>query len=77
MWDYTCAKIYFWLLGECYSELDHFEKALKHQNLHLELAKACSDGTEEQRAWATIGMISVYAQHGIKATYNKYKIDII
>ncbi|KAJ8289356.1 hypothetical protein GJAV_G00000360 [Gymnothorax javanicus] len=42
-------------IGECYAELGNFEEALKHQTLHLDLARSVRDCAEEQRALATIG----------------------
>ncbi|XP_037097712.1 tonsoku-like protein [Syngnathus acus] len=42
-------------IGECYAELGNIETALKHQRLHLDLARSVGDHTEEQRALATIG----------------------
>uniref|UniRef100_A0A672P5G8 Tonsoku-like protein n=1 Tax=Sinocyclocheilus grahami TaxID=75366 RepID=A0A672P5G8_SINGR len=42
-------------IGECYAELGNIEAALKHQRLHLNLARSVHDAAEEQRALATIG----------------------
>ncbi|XP_051942316.1 tonsoku-like protein [Hippocampus zosterae] len=42
-------------IGECYAELGNIETALKHQRLHLDLARSVGDHIEEQRALATIG----------------------
>ncbi|XP_064646100.1 tonsoku-like protein [Lineus longissimus] len=42
-------------IGECYCELAEFDKAIRHQQRHLDRAKSCSDDVEEQRAWATLG----------------------
>uniref|UniRef100_A0A3Q2Z1Z4 Tonsoku-like protein n=1 Tax=Hippocampus comes TaxID=109280 RepID=A0A3Q2Z1Z4_HIPCM len=42
-------------IGECYAELGNIETALKHQRLHLDLARSVRDHIEEQRALATIG----------------------
>lgn len=46
----ACRKV-----GECFSEIGEFEKALNYQKRYLDLAKACDDTLEEQRAWATLG----------------------
>nr|XP_006824749.1 PREDICTED: tonsoku-like protein-like [Saccoglossus kowalevskii] len=42
-------------IGECYSELNKYDIALKYQNKHLELAQSVNNHVEEQRALATIG----------------------
>uniref|UniRef100_A0A8C1S9A6 Tonsoku-like protein n=1 Tax=Cyprinus carpio TaxID=7962 RepID=A0A8C1S9A6_CYPCA len=42
-------------IGECYAELGNIKAALKHQRLHLNLARSVHDAAEEQRALATIG----------------------
>ncbi|XP_033753985.1 tonsoku-like protein [Pecten maximus] len=46
----ACRKI-----GECYCLQERYDKALKLQQRHLDLAVACQNQLEEQRAWATIG----------------------
>ncbi|KAE8599934.1 hypothetical protein XENTR_v10017403 [Xenopus tropicalis] len=47
-------------IGECFAELGNFEAALKHQKLHLDLARSVSSDIEEQRALATIGRTYLY-----------------
>jgi len=43
-------------VGECYGELSSFDDALRHQQLHLDLAQRCGSMLEQQRALATIGL---------------------
>ncbi|KAG5308555.1 TONSL protein, partial [Pseudoatta argentina] len=43
------------MIGEIYANLEDYEQALKHQNLHLEGAKDMKNSIEEQRAFATLG----------------------
>jgi len=43
------------MIGEVYANLQDYEQALKHQNLHLEGAKNMKSSIEEQRAFATLG----------------------
>ncbi|XP_064599134.1 tonsoku-like protein [Liolophura sinensis] len=57
----ACRKI-----GECFSEIGDFEKALSHQNRYLELAKVCGDTLEEQRAWATLGRTYLLKSEGVR-----------
>ncbi|XP_040190277.1 tonsoku-like protein [Rana temporaria] len=47
-------------IGECFAELGNYEAALKHQHLHMDLAKSVSSDIEEQRALATIGRTYLY-----------------
>ncbi|XP_041422944.1 tonsoku-like protein isoform X2 [Xenopus laevis] len=47
-------------IGECFAELGNFEAALKHQRLHLDLARSVCSDVEEQRALATIGRTYLY-----------------
>ena len=47
-------------LGECYCELEDFNKAIQLQKRHLSLACSIKDTVEEQRAWATIGRTYLY-----------------
>ncbi|KAM3928619.1 tonsoku-like protein [Leptodactylus fuscus] len=47
-------------IGECYAELGNYEAALKHQHIHLDLARSVSSAIEEQRALATIGRTHLY-----------------
>ncbi|XP_042863522.1 tonsoku-like protein [Penaeus japonicus] len=42
-------------MGEVYSEMSEWGKALHHQNKHLSLAKEAESLVEEQRAYATLG----------------------
>ena len=42
-------------IGECKSELGEHQDGLKHQKLHLRIAKSLGNLLEEQRALATIG----------------------
>ncbi|GFY33865.1 tonsoku-like protein [Trichonephila clavipes] len=42
-------------LGECYTELGSFKKALSHIKTFLEIAVSIKNKVEEQRAWATLG----------------------
>ena len=43
-------------VGECHGELGNFDDALRHQRLHLDLARQCNNIVEQQRAHATIGL---------------------
>ncbi|KAG9472892.1 hypothetical protein GDO78_016075 [Eleutherodactylus coqui] len=47
-------------IGECFAELGNYEAALKHQRIHLDLARSVSSDIEEQRALATIGRTYLY-----------------
>ncbi|XP_056408145.1 tonsoku-like protein [Hyla sarda] len=47
-------------IGEGYAELGNYEAALKHQHIHLDLARSVSSDVEEQRALATIGRTYLY-----------------
>ncbi|XP_054162408.1 tonsoku-like protein [Oppia nitens] len=42
-------------LGECYSEINEYQKALFQHKKYLDLAMSLADDIEIQRAWATIG----------------------
>lgn len=42
-------------IGECYCELGQFQKALEHQQRHLQYGKKEHNAVEEQRAYATLG----------------------
>ena len=42
-------------IGECCSEMGQYDRALCHQQRHLELARCCGSKIEQQRAYATIG----------------------
>ncbi|KAB7494915.1 Tonsoku-like protein [Armadillidium nasatum] len=42
-------------IGEVYSELQKFNKALEHLNKYLSIAIECNDLVEQQRAYATFG----------------------
>lgn len=43
------------MIGEAYCHLKQYNKALKHQNIHLRIATEEANKLEEQRAHATIG----------------------
>ncbi|KAI4471123.1 tonsoku-like protein [Holotrichia oblita] len=43
------------MIGEAYSHLKQYNKALKHQNIHLKIAIEEANKLEEQRAHATLG----------------------
>lgn len=43
------------MIGEAYTHLRQYSKALKYQNIHLRIAIEKKDKLEEQRALATIG----------------------
>ncbi|XP_069812971.1 tonsoku-like protein isoform X1 [Dendropsophus ebraccatus] len=47
-------------IGEAYAELGNYEAALKHQRIHLDLARSVGSDVEEQRALATIGRTYLY-----------------
>ena len=42
-------------LGECYAEMNEFQKALTEHKKYLSLAEDLNDAVERQRALATIG----------------------
>ncbi|KAL1130615.1 hypothetical protein AAG570_011857 [Ranatra chinensis] len=43
------------MIGEVYCEKGQFEKAIKHQMIHLNISREVNDSVEEQRALATLG----------------------
>ncbi|XP_044149724.1 tonsoku-like protein [Bufo gargarizans] len=47
-------------IGECFAETGNYQAALKHQRIHLDLARSVSSDIEEQRALATIGRTYLY-----------------
>ncbi|KAM9290585.1 tonsoku-like protein [Gastrophryne carolinensis] len=53
-------------IGESFAELGNYESALKHQRLHLSLARSVSSDIEEQRALATLGRTYLYMCEGGK-----------
>ncbi|GIX92805.1 hypothetical protein CEXT_462221 [Caerostris extrusa] len=42
-------------LGECYTELGQYEKALSHIKIFLDITASLKNKIENQRAWATLG----------------------
>ncbi|XP_071525981.1 tonsoku-like protein [Panulirus ornatus] len=55
-------------MGEVYSEMGQWKKALQHQHRHLSLAKEADSLVEEQRAYATIGR--THLQRAEECSYN-------
>ncbi|KAG8191202.1 hypothetical protein JTE90_011885 [Oedothorax gibbosus] len=53
-------------LGECYSQMNNFKKALTHIEIFKKIATEIGNVVEEQRAWATLG----------RTFYLKYLFDL-
>ncbi|XP_011502231.1 PREDICTED: tonsoku-like protein isoform X2 [Ceratosolen solmsi marchali] len=66
------------MIGEVYAEIENFNEALSHQNLHLEIAKELKDQIEEQRAYATLGRTHLLvAESLIKESDSDKKAEVL
>ncbi|PSN40124.1 Tonsoku-like protein [Blattella germanica] len=62
------------MIGEVFSSMEDYEKALKHQVKHLELAREEGSEVEEQRALATIGRTYFCQAESSSSDRDEYKI---
>lgn len=53
--DVLGTAVAYRCIGECYSEMDDYVKALENLRIYLDMAEEMTNGIEVQRAWATLG----------------------